>query len=438
MTNKHSLSWRRGIVLSATFLLIALVSVSCKKKENLTGINSIDSNDLLESGGIDTFQLFTYTFEQDSVITKNNLATLLGSYNDPTFGTFNAEIFTEIQLQALNPDFGDLSTVAIDSFVLGLVYSNSYGKNGNQTIEVFEIDEPDGIDPDSNYFEFSTVSSSPINLVATGSEVIYMDADNVTVINDVEVPSQLRIHLDTNKARAMMLEADLNPSTYASTEAFTEYFKGLHIRTSNGPQASGQGGVFSFNLKAASSKLTIYYTQAGEKKTFDFYINQDTDHFNYVTIDNFGTRVQDVINTNVLGQKEYYAQAFKSRAAVEVPGISNIKSNAVIHSAVMVLPVAHQTGVEYEPAGAIVVRYEDPDQPGNFITLGSALYSSVNKNYTFDLRAHYQRIVNGELENTRLVISPLFFNSSADRVIFNGSESANKMKPSLRILYTEF
>ena len=37
MTKKHSFTWRKSIVFSATFLLIALVSVSCKKKENQIG-----------------------------------------------------------------------------------------------------------------------------------------------------------------------------------------------------------------------------------------------------------------------------------------------------------------------------------------------------------------------------------------------------------------
>lgn len=428
--------WRKGIVLSATFLLIALVSVSCKKKESEIGLNTIDQNDLLESG-VDTFSLLTYSIEVDTTITKNNLATLLGSYNDPTFGMMTAEIFTEVQLQAVVPVFGDLSTVAIDSFVLGLVYSGRYGKTGNQTIEVFEIDEPTGIHEDSTYYAFSSVSSSSTNLVATGSEVLNMNDDNTTVIDGTEVPSQLRIYLDTNKARSIMEDSQSQPSSFATTTAFGEYFKGLHIRTANGAQSSGQGGVFYFNMKAASTKMTIYYTQAGVAKTFDFYINSGTDHFNKIDIPVSAT-VQNVIDNPAAGQSQYYAQAAKTRAAIEMPTITNIPSNAVIHSAVMELPVAHQTGLDYEPAGAVVVRYEDPDNPGNLLLIGTAVYSSSKKNYSFDLRFHIQRVVSGEIDNVRLIISPLFFNSSGDRIIFNGPETNYKAKPTLRIVYTEF
>ncbi len=440
MIKKHSFEWRKSIVFSATFLLIALVSVSCKKKENLIGSNTIDQNDLLSSAGVDTFSIFTYTINEDSTITKDNLASLLGSYNDPTFGMVTGELFTQVHIEQLSPDFGDLSTVTIDSFVMGLVYSGHYGKVGDQTIEVFEINDPNGIstDDDSIYYQFSSLSSDVANnLVVPGYEVVNMNPDNVTIIGGEEATSQLRIRLDTNKARTIMEDAALLPSSFVSTEAFTDYFKGLHIRTANGTQASGEGGVMYFNMNHTNSRMTIYYTQDGLQKEFDLICSGAT-HFNKVNMENTGTRVQDVIDNNDLGQSEYYAQAFKSRAMVEIPTVSDIPSNAVVHSAIMKLSVSHQTGVEYEPAGAISVAREDPDNPGKLIALGNAVYSSFSKQYSFDLRFHIQRIIDGEIENTPLVISPLFYNSSADRIIFNGTETIYKAKPSLRILYTEF
>lgn len=438
MIKKHSFTWRKSIVFSATFLFIALVSVSCKKKENQLGVNNIDQNNILESNGLDTFQLITYTFEQDSISTKDNLATLLGSYNDPTFGTVNAEIFTEFQLESVSPDFGDLSTVAIDSFVLSLVYSGHYGKVGNQTIEVFEIDGAGGINADSNYYQNSSVSSDQVlNLVLAGNEVVNMNPDNITILDGNEVPSQLRIKLDTTKARMIMEDSQSVPTSFESTEAFSEYFKGFHIRTANGSQSPGEGGVMYFNLKAASSKLTIYYTEAGDPKNYDFFINTGTTHFNKVTMDNSMTNVGAVINNNSLGSETYYAQAFKSRAAIEMPSISNIKPNAVIHSAVMNLSVSHQTGIEYDPSDVITVLRED-STTGEYAIIGIASYSLFSKQYSFDLRAHVQDVVSGKLPNSRIIISPQFFNSSADRIIFNGSETVNKVAPSLSILYTEF
>jgi len=420
------------------------MSVSCKKKENLIGSNTIDQNDLLMSGGIDTFQFHTYTIVDDSVNTKNNVASLLGSYNDPTFGTMNAEIFTQLHIQSLSPDFGDLSTVVMDSFVLGMVYSGYYGKKGDQTIEVFEINDVNGIsdEDDSLYYQFSSVSSDQsTNWVDPNHQIVYMDPDNTTIIDGNEVPSQLRIHLDTNKAKTFMQDAASFPSSFATTEAFSEYFKGLHIRTANGTQAQGEGGVFYFLMKSASTKMTMYYTQDGESKEYDFFINGDTPHFNKVEMDPTMTSdVQNVIDFPEEGQKQFYFQSFKSRAVIEIPGLSNIPNNAVLHGAALNLSVSHQTGVEYEPAPTLFIARENPDSPGEYIPIGTALYSSFSKEYSFNLRFHTQRIIDGEIENTPLYVftEPVLFNSSAYRVIFNGPETINKVKPSLRILYTEF
>ena len=63
--------WRKGLVLSATFLFALFLVVSCKKKDSLLGQNSLDSNELLNSGGIDTFSLNTFSIFEDSVITDN-------------------------------------------------------------------------------------------------------------------------------------------------------------------------------------------------------------------------------------------------------------------------------------------------------------------------------------------------------------------------------
>ncbi|MFK7787066.1 MAG: DUF4270 family protein [Crocinitomicaceae bacterium] len=447
MTKKHSFTWRKSIVFSATFLLIALVSVSCKKKENQIGSNTIDQNDLLASGGIDTFSLITYTLSEDSTSTKDNVTTLLGSYNDPTFGMVTAEIYSQLQPQSFPTDFGDLSTIVMDSFVLGLVYSGFYGKTGDQTIEVFEIDDVNGIsnEDDSDYYQFSSVSSDELtNWVDPNFQVLNMNPENVTIIDSAEVPSQLRIHLDTNKAKTFMQDAASMPTSFETAEAFSEYFKGLHIRTSNGTQASGEGGVFYFDLKATNSKMTVYYKQDGQAKVYDFVINAETPHFNKVDMDNAMTPVQNVLDDTSLGQQEYYFQSFKNRAVLEIPGLSNISENTVLHGAALELAVSHQTGVEFEPPQTLSIARKNPDAANGdadeFIPVDIVSYSSLSKSYTFNLRFHIQRIIDGELENTPLYVitAPVQFNSLGNRIIFNGPETINKEKPSLRLLYTEF
>jgi len=438
MNNHTTALWRKGFTLTATFLLIVFVIFSCKKKDNTLGQGIIDQNELLSSGGIDTFSLTTYSYFDDSVVSDNAPFALLGSYNDSKFGTFNAEIYTQIRLSGNAPDFGDLSTVIIDSIILGLEYIGSYGENGIQTVEVFEIGEDFYVD--STYYSFETLmDKTGTDLVASGMNNIDFNRENVTVIGGDTVDPQIRIPLDTNFARLLMVEANSGNGNFVDNDAFLSYFKGFHIRTNNGIQASGTGGVFYFNLNDPLSKMTIYYRLAGEAKTFDFIINTNAADFNHVDIDNSMTNVESVLNDSTIGQIEFYTQSFGSRARVVFDGINNIPKTAVIHKAVLELPVSYQSNDELHPGVNISVA--------TFIESGSTELFSVNtlgeyndftKKYEIDLRSYVQAVLNGDIENHGLVLSPVLHHTSAIRIVFNGPNTGNKEKPKLTILYTEF
>ncbi len=384
---------------------------------------------------IDTFQLRTFSYKNDSIISDNTPFSILGSYIDPEFGSYNSEIYTQFRLSGISPDFGDLNTIIVDSFVLGLEYIGHYGETGVQTIEVFELG--DDMHLDSTYYSFSTITElNSTNLVVPGTENIDLDPNNITVIGSDTVDSQLRIQLDTLVAKSLLTEAMSGNGTFDDNDSFISFFKGLHIKTNNPSQMPGEGGVFYFNLNDPASKLTIYYTQDGEQKTFDFLINSSCADFNHVDIDNSGTFVESVLNDTVPGQVQYYAQSYGSRAVVEIPGLDNIPSTAIIHKAVLDLPVAYETGSVYSTGLKISVATLIDNKLFSINTAGD--YSEYTKSFEIDLRTYIQAIVNNEVENTGIILSPLLHNTSADRIIFNGPSTTNKAKPKLSILYTEF
>lgn len=438
MLKDTSYGWRKGFILSATFLL-ALGIVSCKKKDFKLGEDTIDPSTLLSSGGIDTFSLVTFTIEEDSVITDNPAFGVLGSYNDPVFGNVSSEIYTQFRLSGVNPNFGDISTIVMDSVVLGLEYIGYYGKKGTQTLEVFEINDPEGLSIDSTYYAFTTFSTTGVNLVPPSNEDLYMDPTNITVIGDDTVSSQLRIYLDTNFAKSLIQEADANPTTFSSNEEFLEFFKGLHIRTNNGFQSSGDGGLFYFNLNDPDTKLTMYYTQDGVSKTFDLLINTQCADFNHVEIDNSMTDVETVINDTISGQEQFYAQSFGSRAVVQIPGLDNLPKNAIVHKATLELPIQYQSGSSYGPGTDISVATRLEDNSPEFFSIGIlGSYDASKKAFVIDLRTWVQAVLTEQVENTELILSPVLFITSGDRIIFNGPNTTNKAKPKFSIIYTEY
>ena len=436
MKNINLQLWRKGALLSATFLIGLFVAVGCKKKEHTLGQDTIDQSDLLTSEGVDTFTLRTFTVEEDSVITDNPAYGILGQLNDTDFGQMNSEIYTQIRLVGVDPNFGDPTTLTVDSIVLRLEYTGLYGETTDQYIEVFEL--TDDLSIDSTYYSFTTFNTTGTDLVRPGENNITMDVNTISVIDNDTVSPQLRIPLDNSLAQRFIQDAWDTPSIFDDNSEFVNYFKGVQIRSTITPP-SGDGGVFYFDMNDPSSKITMYYTDGnGDPREFDFVINSECADFNSVNITN-PIEVTSVIGDTLPGMEQFYAQSFKSRAVVQIPGLDNIPANAVVHKATLTLPIQYQTASIYDPGDLLIVSTrlsEDDDRLFSIGTIGE--YSASSKAFTINVREYIQSVILGEIENTELILSPFFFISSVDSIIFNGQQTLNKVKPKLDIVYTEF
>lgn len=436
MQNEQRSSWRKVVILSATFLLVNLVMLSCKKKENGLGLNNLDQNELLNANQIDTFELTTFTILDDSVITKDPAYSVLGKYNDPKFGPMDASFYTQLRISGVNPNFGDITTIAVDSVMLGLEYEGYYGDFDPITLEVNELTE--ALDEDSMYYAFTDLAVASTNLVEPGYETITPNPEGITVIGEDTVDTQLRIRLRNSLGEALIDEAE-NGTAFSSVETFLDFFKGIRVRCVHPNPSSGNGGIYYFNINDPLSKLTIYYTQDGTQKRYDLVINTACIDFNHVEINNAGKPVQTVINDTVSGQKEFYAQAFKSRAVVQIPGISGLPKKSVIHKAELYLPVQYQTGSAYNPGFEVSVATRPVENPNDFASIGVfGTYVDFQKHFKIDLRSFVQSVATGLLPNSELIFSPRFFITSADRIVFNGPNTTNKKKPQLIVTYTEY
>jgi len=443
------LKWRTVFQLSAVFVFTMLLS--CKKKESYIGKNSINQNELLNSTQVDTFTLKTYTKIEDSVQTDNTITGVLGSYNDPIFGTFKSSILAHLRLPAVNPSFGDVNTIKIDSFVLGLVYVGFYGDKTPQKFEVYQLD--DSIGRTTNYYTTTNKTYGSDNLLVSGKDVITPSPTNKIVIDTAQVNAQLRLYLDTNLARNFLNQSVNNPTTFSSNDNFINYFKGLYIGVDNTSQSPGTGGISYFDLADPLTKLTIYYHQTGadKQKTYDFLINAASANYTKADINNTGTSVENAFENSQAGLGQFYTQALKSRAVVSIPGIKNLSKKAIIHQALLYLPIEYQTGSSYSPSAEISISTK-LEKSSKYFNIGLATYDEVEKRYIIDLKSYIQSILsdqrypvsisagtyNALIEGTELFITPRYFNNSAERIIFNGTKTTNKNKPKLILKYTEF
>lgn len=433
------------VALFASGMLLSLIA--CKKKESLLGKEIYDESMLLDANGVDTFSIIAFTELVDSTVTANARFALLGAYNDPVFGKVSSGFYTQLRLSANNPDFGDISAIVIDSVVLGLEYRDQYGSgNYEQDFAVFRVNED--LSADSLYKNNSSSSTQLENLIADGFQSFIPDVSkpHFEGADTIPAPPQLRLRLNNEFGQELISSS--TSGNMADNEAFLNYFKGLHVITQNANISSNSGAVYSLDLLDSDSKLTIYYKQGDDLKTFSLIINSNAVRYNKVTYDYAGTKLSQLLDNSILGNNEFYTQTGNARAIVKFPGVQNLGNKTVIHRATLYLPYQYFNGDDKYPSERIFVynqRAEGDAIWGLGISSGVLIpitYPFVPqfKRYTVDVTSFIQGLVkeNPNFTNPELIIIGARTNDNVERIIFNGIESDNKYRPKLIITYTEF
>ena len=427
-------------MLSVSFLIFLFASTSCNKRRNALGQGVLPDGTALSSDGVDTFSIRTFSFEVDTVISKNPLFNLIGIYNDPMVGVVQAGFYTQISLSGFSPDFGDFNKLKMDSVVAAFRFGGFYGDPSQHLFEVYELDEP--LEQDSNYYYFSTKSVKPTNLVPTANNeglIKPRPLDQAVVGNDTVAP-QLRIPMDTTFGRKLLeIATESN-----SNDAFFEAFKGLYFKVITPLPARGKGSIFYLESTNPNSKVTAYFTIDDTLSIeFDFLITSQLVDFNAMAFDHSSTPLAQVFQDTISGMDTYFMQSFKARAKIEFPSVSNLDENVVIHQARLELPVSYFSGSNTYPSSSITVgaRYfENSDAVFllNTGTQGIVEFNQQLRAYVIDVRDYIQNVVNKTYINDGIIISPRLFNTTAERTVLNGPLTNNKMRPKLSIVYTQF
>jgi hypothetical protein len=429
------ITWRGALMFSAAFFCLALVATSCKKKKSPIGQGALPPGSEMSSSGVDTFQLFTYTIEEDSTVSMDPRFNLLGSYIDPVFGSVDASFYTQFTVEGFSPVFP--VNYVVDSVVMAFEFGGYYGGISEQTFEVFEITED--LTRDSAYLSSSSATTNGINLVEVGSGQILPDLQTGAVVGNDTLDPQLRIRLENSFGQNLMTLA----AGSSDSQTFLQSFKGLQFKVNNPMQSAGEGTIYYLSTTNPASKLTVYYTNTdtGDPLEFDFLVGGSMIDFNHIENDITGTDVEAVINDPSQGQDKYYAQTFRSRAKIDFPSLNDIPEDVIIHQATLEIPVDYYQGSDLYPSSFVNISsrlYEDLDNMYLLHDTGSPIaYNLQKKAYVINLREYVQNVLTGEFVNNGVIISPRVYNSTTERIIFNGPQSVNKKQPKLNVVYTK-
>lgn len=282
-----------------------------------------------------TITIIAETVREDSLRSDEAVATfnLAGSYTDPVFGLTRASFYSQVRLPNNNASFTFGTDPVLDSVVLTLAYADHYGDTLTPMfVEVFQTDQELSID--SNYYTNDQLTLGQQLFAGT---VAVRPKDSLEISGAKRAP-HLRLRLDDTFGTSFLTSPSSNFST---NETFIQYFKGIHVRTSD-VTGTGQGVIMAFNLLAGMSKLTFYYTNTGDttKRSANFEINPNCPRFNryehdYTTAE-FGNSFP------VAGNNKLYVQSMAGlKVRLKFPDIRNLiaAGPVSINKAELVIPV---------------------------------------------------------------------------------------------------
>ncbi|MCB9185236.1 MAG: DUF4270 domain-containing protein [Flavobacteriales bacterium] len=435
---------RYSIHLFLVVLLAALFVVGCKEPDGI-GLDVLPGNEEMGLTWVDTFTVKAQTVTFDSVRTSGRGTYIVGDFGDPIFGRVRSQLFTQFRLPAEPTDFG--SNPQLDSIILNLAYSGSYGRidklKGTHHFGVYEIGED--LYADSTYYSDDVaqiVSSSPLAEIQFKPDLLNTVP---TVFDSVPLFPSFRVRLDDAFGQRI-----LNSPHLSSNADFLSEFKGFNLQSLSSQMPTDYGSLLYFNLASDDSRIEIYYSNSEEDSLHkELLLDNNNAVFTNAGHD-FSTDVQyAVFGGTVTGGQKLYLQSYAgTRIRADFPHLRELNNfgYVAINKAELVLPVDEgsmdEFGLpvllqvasinEYDSAFQIVDVYGEVSAGVNYY---GGIYDSDKKEYVFNIARYLQGILNHpEREYYGIYITPVVV-IDGTRAVLNGPEHPdNPMK--LRMTYT--
>lgn len=266
--------------------------------------------------------------------------------NDPEFGKTKGEVYFSLTPfgYSAHPFPKKDSVLVVDSVVLALAYSSTYGdSNSVQRMTVHEIDF-DALFKDSAVgYPINTpfVAYSPTIL---GSKLIDFKTldDSVYVrrkTDTLRLKNQLRIRLDNALFNRFLAYDTAAGSAYDNDTLFRAAFPGLALRVDEGGSPN-KSALAYFSLNSDNTRLIFYYHQMSGSNVVDtlsaefgFYNRANANLIKRTPANDYLAYLN---NGNNNDDKMYIQSSPGSYATIRIPNLGTL-SNRVIHRAELIV-----------------------------------------------------------------------------------------------------
>jgi hypothetical protein len=447
---------------SYLLLVIAMAFITSCNDPNDLGMELLPSTDLIEVRNIvERNSISSYTFTENPIRTDEPAKSLLGSMNDPVFGTTTIDFAAHFRLRGL-PDYG--TNTVVDSVKLHLYYRLMYGDTVTpQVFRVYELVDPVYADTSnasgvsSNYPYYQNVDLKSLASDFLLGERVYTPVVRLDSASRDTFYQLINIPIDKSLGEKL---ASATPQQMANNDVFLEFFKGLLIESQK--QTTTGGSILTLEAAYSNvfqgSALAVYYNNdenlAKEKPDTLMYhayqISPSSARINSIEQDYTGTPFYDILNSETANDSLIYIQSAGGlRAKILIDGLESWKDsvNTAINRAELVFQIdTLATDVKkFPPPSRLFIRYINPDGleawPADFIFSTAYYGGTLRSDYTyrFNITQHMQNIIRDQSDkigNRGFYLSTLGINSEVNRVVLKGANSQTGIK--LIITYSKY
>ncbi len=253
-------------VIHSVFLLFVISFFGCNDEPSLLGEGVSPDKDIIIGKTHPIDNLIAENVMKDAILSDKVEYAIIGELNDPKFGYSKGEFVTQINSgAALDTTNFDLANYYLDSLVLNLALTKTYGWYGDttaiHTISVFELSESLTNDLTSYYSNTDMVGKyfpTPIGELEFKTN---RNSDSAWYVND-DVDT-LRIRMSDELANRFFTVVDRN--LIANNKAFREWFKGIYIKSSL--KESSLGSLLRIKAWDYGLGLKLYYNSIEDEDT---------------------------------------------------------------------------------------------------------------------------------------------------------------------------
>lgn len=418
MKKNHFNPMRKGLILSACFLFISLMS--CKEEGDL----SPDFvNDSTSSIFLNDFQIKGEVKSVDTILTDEVANGLVGVYRDSVFGSSKAEFYIQPLLSSnfqVYYNAGD--TYITDSVILSLPYISAFGDTSQTQIEVYRLDEE--LEKAAVYYSNDSAAVIPAIL---GSKTFVPNlSSNVRIarpnlggfFDTLTLAPQLRIPLDNSLGDEILSKSGL--SEVESNENFTSFFKGLKVQ----PSANLQPGlneisILSLALTNTQSLMSVFYTLIDNNgdtshRVVEFPINTNSVRFNNYSHSFTNSAVGSAINDGQEDSLFLYSSGMAGvQSEITFPGLKDRFAGEaiVVNKAELVLPLANGSYLKSGFADRLILASKNSAGDLEFLpdffegeNYFGGSYDLSRNAYVFGINRYIQSLISGNSNSQALVI----------------------------------